>query len=251
MEARKLTSRIVSPFGTREESPLRRSRHRMTSGNPTRRRNATFQMLLRESTARKSTPPHEHTRHDHAQGAQRGANGIHGAHQQRRQRKVQEKQHAPGKDGEDVHIQKNFAPGDRALSAEQHTAVAPQQRQLHDDKHAGENDPLLAQNGADNGNDQVPGVGVDDGGLLHRTQAQRPAAQRRQQKQHGRVWPRQSPATAAARETCPGVQSIWKAPTITQGMTRYSTTTERTRLSSGFKRRARTSSQPRKMHKNS
>ena len=64
---------------------------------------------------------------------------------------MQQEQQAARQDGEDVHVQQDLAEGDRALPAEQDAAVAPQQRQLDHQEHAGEQHPILAQNAGDQG----------------------------------------------------------------------------------------------------
>ena len=69
------------------------------------------------------------------------------------------------------------------IVAENGLAVAPVEDNLHTGEGAGIDNPFRAQQGADQRDNQIAGIGIDNGGLLHRLQAQRLSQQRDHQHQ--------------------------------------------------------------------
>ena len=115
---------------------------------------------------------HEHAGDKHAEGADGGGNGLHGTGDYRRQGQVQQKQQHTHKHGNDVDIQENFFQRDIPVTTQNNPAVTPHGKLLHQLKHAAIDDPLRPQDRSHQGDDEVTGIGVNQGGLFHRRQTQ-------------------------------------------------------------------------------
>lgn len=125
---------------------------------------------------------HQHTHDQHGDGAHRiarhGESALHDVGQGDLEK---EQQQAQG-DGENIDVAHHLPEGDVPLAADEDTAVGPAQgcHQHTEDGHV--HDPLLPEHRADQGNGQVCGVGIHDGGGLHGIQPQKGGEQPTQQK---------------------------------------------------------------------
>ena len=72
----------------------------------------------------------------------------------------------------DVDIQENFFQRDIPVTTQNNPAVTPHGKLLHQLKHAAIDDPLRPQDRSHQGDDEVTGIGVNQGGLFHRRQTQ-------------------------------------------------------------------------------
>ena len=114
----------------------------------------------------------EHAGDHHGGGADHDCQRVHCALDKIGQPDTQGKDDDARKDGDHIHIEEHLLNVNMYVVADHRFAVAPMKNDLHAGKGTGVYDPLRPQQSADQGDDQVAGIGINDRGLLHRLQTQ-------------------------------------------------------------------------------
>ena len=127
---------------------------------------------------------HQHAYDQHGGGTQHTADAGQGVAEDLRQPDVQKEQRRSQQNGDDVDIPQDLFQGKLPLPAHEHAAVGPDKQALDHVVQRDEHHPLRAENGVDQRNGHVAGVGVGGGGLLHHVHMEYHRRQPGQQQHH-------------------------------------------------------------------